>query len=171
MYIRIFKFICFSLCICEMAAKIINRDNVSLLYFHKLTSKMGGLYCLWRHDGSHVDEKTTYQITFPHCYPHPNQIWLALRVIATLNQFYTSHGSHFWRCWWIEGDRELIPNAWKKRNAVVTPLRKAASCEPRIAILGIWGDTWVTRGKYGIDVAVRGSYGALTGSTMTPSAT
>ena len=34
--------------------------------------------------------------------------------------------------------------------AVVTPLRKAASYEPRIAILGIWGDTWLTRGKYGI---------------------
>ena len=48
-------------------------------------------------------------------------------------------------------------------NAVVTPLRKAASYEPRIAILGIWGDTWLTRGKYGIYVAVRGSYGALTG--------
>ena len=43
--------------------------------------------------------------------------------------------------------------------------RKAASYEPRIAILGIWGDTWLTRGKYGIYVAVRGSYGALTGST------
>ena len=50
-------------------------------------------------------------------------------------------------------------------NAVVTPLRRAASYEPRIAILGIWGDTWLTRGKYGIYVAVRGSYGALTGST------
>ena len=50
-------------------------------------------------------------------------------------------------------------------NAVVTPLRKAASYEPRIAILGIWVDTWLTRGKYGIYVAVRGSYGALTGST------
>ena len=50
-------------------------------------------------------------------------------------------------------------------NAMVTPLRKAASYEPRIAILGIWGDTWLTRGKYGIYVAVRGSYGALTGST------
>ena len=51
--------------------------------------------------------------------------------------------------------------------AVVTPLRKAASYEPRIAILGILGDTctWLTRGKYGIYVAVRGSYGALTGST------
>ena len=49
-------------------------------------------------------------------------------------------------------------------NAVVTPLRKAASYEPRIAILGIWGDTWLTRGKYGIYVAVRGSYVALTGS-------
>ena len=44
--------------------------------------------------------------------------------------------------------------------AVVTPLRKAASYEPRIAIIGIWGDTWLTRGKYGIYVAVRGSYGA-----------
>ena len=54
-------------------------------------------------------------------------------------------------------------------NAVVTPLRKAASYEPRIAILGIWGDTWLTRGKYGIFVAVhvRGSYGVY----VTPSAT
>ena len=43
-------------------------------------------------------------------------------------------------------------------NAVVTPLRKAALYEPRIAMLGIWGDTWLTRGKYGIYVAVRGSY-------------
>ena len=50
-------------------------------------------------------------------------------------------------------------------HAVVTPLRKAASYEPRIAILGIWGDSWLTRGKYGIYVAVRGSYEALTGST------
>ena len=47
-------------------------------------------------------------------------------------------------------------------NAVVTPLRKAASNEPRKAILGIWGDTvsnsWQIR-------YLRGSYGALTGST------
>ena len=50
-------------------------------------------------------------------------------------------------------------------NAVVTHLRKAASYEPGIAILGIWGDTWLTRGKYGIYVTVRGNYGALTGST------
>ena len=50
-------------------------------------------------------------------------------------------------------------------NAVVTPLPKAASYEPRIAILGIWGDTWLTRGKYSIYVTVRGSYGALKGST------
>ena len=49
--------------------------------------------------------------------------------------------------------------------AVVTPLRKATSYEPRIAILGIWSDTWLTHGKYGIYVALRGSYGALTGST------
>ena len=53
----------------------------------------------------------------------------------------------------------------KTSNAVVTPLRKAASYDPRIAILGIWGDTWLTRGKHGIYVAVRGSYGALNGST------
>ena len=52
-----------------------------------------------------------------------------------------------------------------KYYAVVTPLRKAASYEPRITIFGIWSDTWLTRGKYGIYVAVRGSYGALTGST------
>ena len=52
-------------------------------------------------------------------------------------------------------------------NAVVTPLLKAASYEPRIAILGIWGDTWLTRGKYGIYVAVRGSYGVY----VTPSTT
>ena len=50
--------------------------------------------------------------------------------------------------------------------AVVTTLRKAASYEPRIAILGILGDTWLTRGKYGIYVAVRGSYGVY----VTPSA-
>ena len=49
--------------------------------------------------------------------------------------------------------------------AVVTPLRKATSYEPRIAILGIWGDTWLTRGKYGIYVAVRCSYGTLKRST------
>ena len=48
---------------------------------------------------------------------------------------------------------------------MVTPLRKAASYEPRIAILGIWGETWLTHVKYSIYVAVRGSYGALTGST------
>ena len=37
---------------------------------------------------------------------------------------------------------------------------------PRMShVFGIWGDTWLTRGKYGIYVAVRGSYGALTGST------
>ena len=48
---------------------------------------------------------------------------------------------------------------------MVTPLRKAASYEPHIAILGIWGDTWLTRGKYGIYVALRGSYGVY----VTPS--
>ena len=50
-------------------------------------------------------------------------------------------------------------------NAVVTPLRKAVLYEPRIEIGGIWGDMWLTRGKYGIYVTVRGSYGAFTGST------
>ena len=40
--------------------------------------------------------------------------------------------------------------------AVVTPLHKAASYEPRIAILGIWGDTWINRGKYGMYVVVTG---------------
>ena len=52
---------------------------------------------------------------------------------------------------------------------MVTPLRKAASYEPRIAILGIWGDTWLTRDKYGIYVAVRGSYGGPYGVYVTPS--
>ena len=52
-----------------------------------------------------------------------------------------------------------------KANAVVTSMRKAASYEPRITIFGVWGDTWLTRGKYGIYVAVCGSYGALTEST------
>ena len=60
-----------------------------------------------------------------------------------------------------------MPRADLQDYAVVTPLRKAASYEPRRAILGIWGDAWLTRGKYGIYVTVRGSYGALT----TPSAT
>ena len=63
----------------------------------------------------------------------------------------------------------LIPREmlYQSVNAVVTPLRKAASYEPRIANLGIWGDTWLTRGKYGICVAVRGSYGVY----VMPSAT
>ena len=46
---------------------------------------------------------------------------------------------------------------WNTSNAMVTPLHKAVSYEPRIAILGIWGDTWLTRGKYGIYVVVTGS--------------
>ena len=45
---------------------------------------------------------------------------------------------------------------WFTTYAVVTPLRKAASYEPRIAILGIWGDTWLTRGKCSIYVVVTG---------------
>ena len=61
----------------------------------------------------------------------------------------------------VEGNSTVLVQPY----AVVTPLRKAASYEPRITILGNWGDTWLTRGKYGIYVAVRGSYGALTGST------
>ena len=43
-------------------------------------------------------------------------------------------------------------------NAVVTPLRKAASYEPRIAILGIFGDTSLICGKYGIYVEVRDAF-------------
>ena len=46
-------------------------------------------------------------------------------------------------------------------SAVVTPLRKAATYEPRIAILGIWGDTWQTRGKYGIYMVVTGPLQSL----------
>ena len=66
------------------------------------------------------------------------------------------HGSYLWVC---------IPHLFSPREspcvaltsyAVVTPLRKAASYELRIAILGIWGDTWLTRGKYGIYVVVTG---------------
>ena len=37
--------------------------------------------------------------------------------------------------------------SYEQRNAVVTPLRKAASYESRIAIFGIWGDTWLTPRK------------------------
>ena len=52
---------------------------------------------------------------------------------------------------------------------MVTPLRKAASYEPRIAILGIWGDTWLSRGKYGIYtwqyVVVTGPLGVYTEKT------
>ena len=67
----------------------------------------------------------------------------------------------------LNGRQSMLwgPCTHRFSNAVVTHLRKAASNEPRIAILGIWGDTRLTRGKYGIYVAVRGSYGALTGST------
>ena len=65
--------------------------------------------------------------------------------------------------WQLRGLRSYHGNL--PDYAVVTPLRIAASYEPRLAIFGIWGDTWLTRGKYGIYVAVRGSYGALTGST------
>ena len=68
---------------------------------------------------------------------------------------------------YIAGSWCCNPDLGHEPNAVVTPLRKAASYEPRIAILGIWGDTWLTRGKYGIYVAVRGSYGVY----VTPSAT
>ena len=45
-------------------------------------------------------------------------------------------------------------------NAVVTPLRKAASYEPRIAILGIWGDyvaiSWQIRHLRGSTWKLRG---------------
>ena len=65
----------------------------------------------------------------------------------------------------IESQKGIIAVQSLQSYAVVTPLRKAASYEPRITIWGIWGDTWLTRGKYGIYVVVRGSYAALTGST------
>ena len=52
--------------------------------------------------------------------------------------------------------------------AVVTPLRKAASYEPRIAILGMWGDTWLTRGKYGIYMVVTGSMWRLLPRKISP---
>ena len=66
-----------------------------------------------------------------------------------------------WRWyWWV------LSNSGQRGqfcHGVMPWSRKAASYEPRIAILGIWGDTWLTCGKYGIYVAVRGSSGALTG--------
>ena len=71
--------------------------------------------------------------------------------------------AHAWRPQ-IDECFNFVWSQASEHNAVVTPLRKAASYEPRIAILRIWGDTWLTRGKYGIYVAVRGSYGALTES-------
>ena len=50
--------------------------------------------------------------------------------------------------------------------AVVTPLRIAASYEPRIALLGNWSDTWLTSDistwQY---VVVTGPLRALTGAT------
>ena len=81
--------------------------------------------------------------------------------------------SKYQSAWWILMRWILVSVAFKRGqvsfdvqcNAVIAPLRKAASYEPRITILGIWGDTWLTRGKHGIYVAVRSSYGALTGST------
>ena len=53
-------------------------------------------------------------------------------------------------------------------SAVVTPLHKAASYEPRIAILGSWGDTWLTRGKYGIYVVVTESTWRLLPHKISP---
>ena len=97
-------------------------------------------------------------ISWPHIVA-PYHEWL-YRVIVHWN-FHSPKQKYSYWCYL------QTPKFQSKRvsNAVVTPLRKAASYEPRIAILGIWGDTWLTRGKYGIYVAVRGSYEALTGST------
>ena len=67
--------------------------------------------------------------------------------------------------WQLRGLRGLLRGSTWSLLCRGHTLRKAASYEPRIAILGISGDTWLTRGKYGIYVAVRGSYWALTGST------
>ena len=81
------------------------------------------------------------------CLPSLSMLILSLSAILTKNV-------PDWK--WI---------AFVKSNAVVTPLHKAALYQPHIAMLGIWGDTWLTRGKYGIYVAVRGSYGVY----VTPS--
>ena len=78
---------------------------------------------------------------------------------------YGSFGRRTWRIQ-LSGGRTLIVSL-NSKNASVTPsrkshvmpwsqpLRKAASYEPRIAFLGIWGDTRLTRGKYR---HLRGSY-------------
>ena len=76
----------------------------------------------------------------------------------------TNWGGISWTCIITSSPNRFVLNMYPMYYVVVTPLRKAASYEPLIAILGIWGDTWLTRGKYGIYAAVRGSYGALTGS-------
>ena len=63
---------------------------------------------------------------------------------------------------------DLIPSSKVLTNAVVTPLRKAASYEPRYSHFRDLGwYTWQTRGKDGTYVAVRGRYGVY----VTPSAT
>ena len=52
---------------------------------------------------------------------------------------------------------------WNIVYAVVTPLRKAMHWvlwATYSHFRDAWGDTWLTRGKYGTYVAVRGSYGA-----------
>ena len=84
--------------------------------------------------------------------------------MASIQKFCTT----YWTSTLIRGSyvaTNIDAFLWARYYAVVTPMRKAASYEPRIVILGIWGDTWLTRGKYGIYVAVRGGYGGLTGST------
>ena len=43
---------------------------------------------------------------------------------------------------WMDAKMSSWSSNWRVCYAVVTPLRKAASYEPRIAILGIWGDTY-----------------------------
>ena len=71
------------------------------------------------------------------------------------------------QAWWAHPNTAWFHTSKKfseQYYAMVTPLRKAASSEPRIAILGISGDTWLTRGKYGIYVAVCGSYVTVRGS-------
>ena len=92
-------------------------------------------------------------------------LWCNHRVVAVENvcihvHVYMYMSKHVWT---TADEIHVCELVW--RYAVVTPLHKAASYEPRIAILGIWGDTWLTRGKYGIYVAVRGSYGVY----VTPS--
>ena len=60
--------------------------------------------------------------------------------------------------WFVTGVRFSTPSG--------TPSPNESRVPPPRAIFGIWGATWLTCGKHGIYVAVRGSYGALNGSNV-----